>query len=239
MTGHLSMEQAEEYQESTMFGMSNKSNPLLVAFLLSFFYNFFVLFLPLSVSLLYIYICVNLQRMFQHLTKNLQKSHSEETIELAFQKAIQLFLVVTETEDYLSVCMFFVISLNVALMFTSFAYSLGYFEMNSSATANVLGCVFINQISFLRVIWTASKVKNEINSLKTTIQTVILRKKTGMVFLLLKIGIFDSASLTAWKMFEFSRGLILSTYGMIFAYGLLILQTEKVTHQPILNATGS
>ncbi|GIY32334.1 uncharacterized protein CEXT_461711 [Caerostris extrusa] len=96
-----------------------------------------------------------------------------------------------------------------------------------------------NQISFIMIVWMASNVKNESKNLKTTFQLVLAELETcekSLTFLLEKIAIFDSVSLTGWKMFEFSRHTILSATGMILTYGLLVLQTDnyKSDHSPHL-----
>ncbi|KAF8763761.1 hypothetical protein HNY73_021906 [Argiope bruennichi] len=118
------------------------------------------------------------------------------------------------------------------MSFTSFAYSLGYYDVSTSASAGVVSWFFSSQASFILVVWTASDVKKESQTLKTTFQLTLSGMKVSeptSILFLQKIAIFDTVSLTGWKMFEFSKGLILTAAGSILTYGLLVLQTENYT----------
>ncbi|GBM25546.1 hypothetical protein AVEN_272543-1 [Araneus ventricosus] len=234
MVGLLTVNGAEYYQRSSLFGKSSKDFPIFVMFFINYSYNLYLLTIPLLVSLTYIFICVNLQRLLANISKNLKKCRSLENIKLAYNRATELFLVIIEAEDAFSVCIFFVISVNVLLTFICFAYGLGYYTWSNAVSANVIGWFLSNQASFLSIVCAASGVKTESARLKMTFQAVLSgwKQEEAVSTLLVKIEIFDSVSLTAWKVFEFSKGFILRTYGIILTYGLLALQTEKYSNHP-------
>ncbi|KAF8763754.1 hypothetical protein HNY73_021899 [Argiope bruennichi] len=234
MIGFLTENKALKYQRSTLFGKCSTYFPRMIAFLINYSYNLYLLTIPLLISLTYVFICVNLQKMLARITKSLKKCHSLENAKLAYHRATELFLVISKVEDALSVCIFFVISFNVLLTFVCFAYGLGYYNWSKAGSANVIGWFFSNQTSFISIVCSASGVKAESARLKMTFQAVLsgLKQEKDVSPLLVKIEVFDSVSLTAWKMFEFSKGFILSTYGIILTYGLLALQSEKYANHP-------
>ncbi|GIY49762.1 uncharacterized protein CEXT_734071 [Caerostris extrusa] len=129
-----------------------------------------------------------------------------------------------------SICVFPVVALNLGLSFTSFAYTLGYYNVSTSATAGVVLWFISTQACFISIVWVASDVKNKSKDLKKAFQLALIELEASeqtSVLYFQKIKILDSVSLTGWKMFEFTRGLILSVAGMILSYGILILQTEN------------
>ncbi|GIY99748.1 uncharacterized protein CEXT_48881 [Caerostris extrusa] len=106
-----------------------------------------------------------------------------------------------------------------------------------SASAGVMSWFISNKISFIIIVWMASNVKNESKKLKMSFQLALVNLKiseNAKTLFLEKVAIFDSVSLTGWKMFEFSKHNILSATGMILTYGLLVLQTENYAfhHKP-------
>ncbi|GFS78463.1 uncharacterized protein NPIL_555861 [Nephila pilipes] len=232
MVGLLSYFEAEQYEYIAMFGVVGETAPHASAFVIHCMYNFYLLTLPLLVSFLYVFICYYLNRMITNMISVLLKCRSMEKVNLIFLESMKLFFVIGKVEKAMSVCVFFVVALNLSLSFTSFAYSLGYYDMSTSASSGVLSWFLSNQISFMFIVWSASNVVHESKKLKTTFQLVLndleLNEQTSMLFLQ-KVSIFDSVSLTGWNMFEFSKGLILSATGVILTYGLLVLQTENYT----------
>ncbi|GFS77521.1 uncharacterized protein NPIL_478871 [Nephila pilipes] len=131
-------------------------------------------------------------------------------------------------EESLSICIFFVVAFNLILSFTTLSYGLGYYNMETSLTAGVVAWLFTNQMSFILICWTASDVITEIRNLKTTFHIVLCNLKQNESILITffqKLVVLDSVSLTGWKMFSLSKKLILTAYGSILTYGLLVLQT--------------
>ncbi|GFT17818.1 uncharacterized protein TNCV_2588901 [Trichonephila clavipes] len=233
MVGLLSHSEAEEYETDTIF-VTIDAFPHVMAFIIHCMYNFYLLTLPQLVSFLYIFICFQLSRMTNYMTDILLKCQSLERIILLYQDAMKLFFVIEKVENSMSTCMFFVVALNLALSFTSFAYGLGYYEMSRSASSGVLSWFLSNQVSFLLIVLMASSVVYKCKTLKSSFDIVLtsmeLSDQTSMLFLQ-KVNIFDSISLTGWRMFEFSKGLILSATGAILTYGLLLLQTDNYVSQ--------
>lgn len=230
MVSLLTYPEAEKYQYITTFGVVTKDTSHLFSLLLYCVYNFYLMTLPFMIALMYTYLCINLRKMLQNCCHSLKKCSSFETVDHIFRKSIQLFQVIERIEESLSVCIFFVVSLNLALSFTSFAYVMGYYEMTTSATSGVLAWFFSNQLSFVLIVWTASDVKNEFMRLKRSFQLVLSSFEKNEAFTNLffqKICIFDSVTLTGWQMFEFNHSLIISASASILTYGLLLLQAEK------------
>ncbi|GFY73136.1 uncharacterized protein TNIN_196161 [Trichonephila inaurata madagascariensis] len=230
MVGLLSNYEAKQYEYIAMFGVVAETAPHASALVIHLMYNFYLLTLPLLVSFLYVFICFHLSRMIAHMNSVLQKCGSLEKASHVFQESMKLFFVIEKLENAMSICVFFVVALNLALSFTSFAYSLGYYDMSTSASSGVLSWFLSNQISFIFIVWTASSVVNESKKLKITFQLVLINLELSdqiSILFLQKVNMFDSISLTGWKMFEFSKGLILSATGVILTYGLLVLQTDN------------
>ncbi|GBM28763.1 hypothetical protein AVEN_177979-1 [Araneus ventricosus] len=232
MVGLLSYDEAKRYEYITMFGVVLGISPHFVSFIIHCIYNFYLLTLPLLVCLLYVYICFYIKIILSHLTDVLKRCDCLPNVSVVFDYALKVFFVIEKAEEALSVCIFFVVALNLGLSFTSFAYSLGYYDVSTSASSGVVCWFFSSQASFILIVWTASNVKKESQTLKKTFQLVLsdmkISQSTATLFLQ-KIAIFDSVSLTGWKMFEFSKGLILTAAGTILTYGLLVLQTENYT----------
>ncbi|GFS77519.1 uncharacterized protein NPIL_478861 [Nephila pilipes] len=160
--------------------------------------------------------------------QRLKKCHTFDEMDHVFQQAIDLIFVIKKVEESLSICVFFVIAFNLILSFTSLSYGLGYYITRTSITAGVVAWLLINQLSFILICWTASNVTDEVINLKTSFQILLCSLKHSESILNMffqRLAVLDSVSLTGWKMFSLSKGLILSAFGSILTYGLLVLQT--------------
>ncbi|KAF8763192.1 hypothetical protein HNY73_021397 [Argiope bruennichi] len=227
MTAILSASEAKEYLYMTLFGTVVEESPHALVFILYCVFNFYILSLPFLVSITYVYLCCHLRRMLALCTKRMLKCHSLDGLEDVYQQAMKLFFLIKKLEDSFSICVFFVTAFNLTLAFTSFAYGLGYYAMRSSITAGVMAWFVGNKISFIFISWTAAEVMDELLKLKTNFQVLLSSLKPIEISNIFyqKLSVFDAVSLTGWKMFHLSKGLILTAFGCILTYGLLILQT--------------
>ncbi|GFU71692.1 uncharacterized protein TNCV_3036321 [Trichonephila clavipes] len=160
--------------------------------------------------------------------QRLKRCRTFKETEYIFQQALDLMFVIKKTEESLSVCAFFVIAFNLILSFTSLSYGLGYYVTRISISAGVVAWLFINQMSFIIICWTASNVLNGVMDLKTTFQIILCnfnQSESILNMFFQKLAVLDSVSLTGWKMFNLSKDLILTAFGSILTYGLLVLQT--------------
>ncbi|GFR11175.1 uncharacterized protein TNCT_535421 [Trichonephila clavata] len=162
--------------------------------------------------------------------QRLRKCRSVKEIKYSFRQTINLLCVIKKMEESLSTCIFFVVAFNLILSFNSLSYGLGYYSTKVSITVAVMFRLLSNQMSFIFICSTASDVINEIRNLKTAFHIALCSLKQNELILstlFQKLVVFDSVSLTGWKMFNLSKKLILSALGSILAYGLLVLQTSN------------
>ncbi|GFQ63846.1 uncharacterized protein TNCT_195451 [Trichonephila clavata] len=228
MTSLLNYSDAKDYIYITLFGIIVEESSHMVVFILYFAFNSYLLIVPSVASFTYVYVCCQLRRMLKLCHQRLKKCRSFEEIEHIFQQATDLMFVIKKTEDSLSVCAFFVIAFNLILSFTSLYYGLGYYVTRASITAGVVAWLFSNQMSFIIICLTASNVLNEVMDLKTAFQIILCnfnQSESTLNMFFQRLAVLDSVSLTGWKMFNLSKGLILSAFGSILTYGLLVLQT--------------
>ena len=234
MTAALTEEEALDYEYSTLFGLQTENYAHVIDFFLFMVYNIYLLVLPYFISILYTFLCIYLCMMIDYSIRSLRKSEGNDyNIESNFRLISEVFHFINKLEHSLSLCIFFVMALNLMLSFTSFAYFLGYYERNSSATSGIIAWFTGNVASFVAVVWWASKVNSKSTNLRRAFLSTIscsMRKTSddSKYFLLMyfKCMQFDNIHLTGWQMFNFSREIILHAGGTILTYGLLILQTR-------------
>lgn len=229
----LSQKEADNYQVTTTFALLTKEYSHIINFALYCMYNMYLVPLPFLMSLIYIYIGVNLKKMLKHCRKSIKRSSNTlDDLTRIIHNSIKVSYLIHKTEEAFSKIIFFVVTLNLMLSFTSIAYALGYYETTHSATSGVLSWFIANQASFILIVWAASDVKNEASKLKRQFHLALCDAEQdglNMDRFFYNIRILDSIALTGWQMFDFSKGLILTAAGNILTYGLLILQTEKST----------
>ncbi|GFY51264.1 uncharacterized protein TNIN_386071 [Trichonephila inaurata madagascariensis] len=228
MTLLLNYSDAKNYIYITLFGIIVEEPSHVFVFMLYLAFNSYLLIVPSVVSFTYVYVCCQLRRMLRLCHQRLKKCRTFEETEHVFQQALDLLFLIKKTEESMSVCAFFVITFNLILSFTSLSYGLGYYVTRISISAGVVAWLFSNQISFIIICWTASNVLNGVMDLKATFQITLCnfnQSESILNMLFQKLAVLDTVSLTGWKMFNLSKGLILTAFGSILTYGLLVLQT--------------
>lgn len=229
MTGIMTTKEAESYEYIALFGYVTEGATYYIDFLLYCLYNFFLLPLPFLISSVYVFLNTFIYKYMLLCGKCLKKCYNIDKMEKILKNAMQIFRLIEMMEEAFSMCLFFVISLNLTICFTSFAYALGYYAISPSATVGVVAWFTSNAMSFIFIVWTASTVNSESKSLKRSFIAVLARfEKNSMVTfpIIFRLMQFDNVLLTGWQMFDFSRSLILIAAGTILTYGLLILQTR-------------
>lgn len=229
MTATLTEQEADEYEYITTFGFVSEDSHFL-NFWMYMAYNFYLLIVPFLVTTMYAFICIFVCNMLEYCLKTLQNCKEfDSTMQKICNILTEIFYFIDAIEDALSSCIFFVISQNLILSFTSFAYFMGYYDMTLSATTGMIFWCFGNTISFIFVVWHASKVNAKVFAIKKTLPSIISHvvkiNENNCLSIYPQFVHFDVTMLTGWQVFVFSRGLVLYAFGSILTYGLLILQT--------------
>lgn len=230
MTSMMTIEEAENYEYIAAFGFVTKGFTYYVNFTLYCMYNFYIIPLPLLVSFLYIFTSAFIYEMLKFCGIRLKKyRHLPLKIYQIFDYSLRISSLIEKMEEAMSVCIFFVITLNLTICFTSFAYMLGYYAISPSASVGVAAWFICSAASFSSIVWMASNINNESRNLKRTFMKILFRfedNETISPAICVRVSQLDTAVLTGWQMFEFSKSLILTAAGTILTYGLLILQTR-------------
>lgn len=207
MTGALTEEEALEYEYSTVFGLQTEKYAHVIDFFLFMIYNIYLLVLPYFISVLYIFICIYSCKMIDYCFYSLRKYESYDyNLENNFRMMSEVFHFVSKIENSLSLSIFFVIALNLILSFTSFAYFLGYYERNASASSGIIAWFGGNVASFVMIVWWASKVNSESANLRRVFLTALscdMRSKSNdnkdFVLMYFKCIQFDNIQLMDGK----------------------------------------
>lgn len=230
MTSMKTIEEAEKYEYIAAFGSISKCYTYYIDFTLYSIYNFYMIPVPLLVAVLYVYLCVFISEMLRLCVLGLKKyRHLPIKIDKFFYYSCRISTLIEKMEEAMSVCIFFVIILNLTICFTSFAYMLGYYEKSPSTSVGVVTWFICNAASFLSIVWMASNVNNESRNLKRTFMKILHsfeESETIPNAICMRISQIDATALSGWQMFDFSKSLILTAAGTILTYGLLILQVK-------------
>lgn len=235
-TALLSPTDAIDYQFFAMFGYTTTPFANYLNFSMLLIHNSYILVLPLTVSSMYVFICIHINKMLQYCQYHVCK---KQIFNFKFFKilntTIQIFYLIESLETALSSCIFLVISLNLTICFSSLTYALGYYEADPSPAAGFSALFFANMLSLILIVFAASNTNIAYSDLKRSCIVSISRFETLTQevpsYLLLKLLAFDDIILTGLKVFEFKKSVFLKLAGTLLTYGLLILQLKKSTEK--------
>lgn len=190
---------------------------------------------PLLLTLLYIYVCLNVSQMIKECNKNLKHpfvfTRTQIIVFDFLRKYDSICGLFSHTEKALSLEVFCLFSIHFTVLFGVFAKVLGV-NSYSGPVYNIVSTTFdvLHFFSFFAITFFASSVHRQDKALRDKSKDIAFRlslsKDTEEYGELLSKFMESKQNLifTAWSTFKFTRSFLFSSLGMLITYNLLILQ---------------